>query len=50
MKTISGTNNRILEIDLTSGKFNEITVSEKERKNYLGGKGLALKLLYDRLT
>ncbi len=50
MRTVSGTNNKILEIDLTSKKFIETNVSEEDRKNYLGGKGLALKLLYDRLT
>ncbi len=50
MKTVYGTTDRILEIDLTSGKFNEIKIPEKDRKEYLGGKGLALKLLYDQLT
>lgn len=50
MRTISGTNNRILKIDLMSQSFTEIKISEKMRNDYLGGKGLALKLLYDRLT
>ncbi len=49
MKTISGTSNRILEIDLNKKEYKIIEVSEKERRDYLGGKGLGLKLLYDRL-
>ncbi len=50
MMRSSGTNDKILEIDLTTGEFSDIKISREERKNYLGGKGLALKLLYDRLT
>ncbi|HDQ04743.1 MAG TPA: aldehyde ferredoxin oxidoreductase [Deltaproteobacteria bacterium] len=49
MREVIGTNNRILEIDLTSKKFKESPVSAKDRDMYWGGKGLALKLLYDRL-
>ena len=49
MREVIGTNNRILEIDLTAKKFKETPVSAKDRDMYWGGKGLALKFLYDRL-
>jgi len=48
MEFITGTSNRILEVNLTNKSFNISTVSENDRKLYLGGKGLALKLLFDR--
>ena len=47
---ISGTSNRVLEVNLTKKDVKEIKVHEKDRKMYLGAKGLGLKLLYDRLT
>ena len=47
---ISGTSNRILEVNLTQKDVKEIQVHEKDRKMYLGAKGLGLKLLYDRLA
>jgi len=49
MQEIIGTSNRVLEIDLSTKKTNVIDVSRKDREMYLGGKGLGLKLLYDRL-
>jgi aldehyde:ferredoxin oxidoreductase len=49
MKTIIGTNNRILEINLSDQSVQEFKVSDADRKMYLGGKGLGLKLLYDRM-
>ncbi len=49
-KTITGTSNRALEIDLTSRTFREVRINETDLELYLGGKGLGLKLLYDRLT
>jgi len=49
MKTLHGSGNRILEADLSSRKVEIYEVSEKERKTYLGGKGLGLKLLFDRM-
>ena len=49
MKNIVGSSNRVLEIDLSSKKFNIYIISETERKMYLGGKGLGLKLVYDRI-
>jgi len=50
MQEIIGTSNRILEIDLTKKSFSEYKVDSKDLKLYLGGKGLGLKLLYDRMT
>ncbi|MCK4661724.1 MAG: aldehyde ferredoxin oxidoreductase family protein [Bacteroidales bacterium] len=50
MKEIAGTNNKILEIDLSANKIEIIQVSEQDRKLFLGGKGLGLKLLSQRLT
>ena len=49
MKEIIGTSNRILEVDLTRSKVDIYEVKPRERRLYLGGKGLGLKLLYDRL-
>ena len=49
MKEIIGTSNRVLEVDLTRSKVDIYHVKPRERRLYLGGKGLGLKLLYDRL-
>ncbi len=49
MDEIRGTSNRILEVNLTNRDFSEYQVDPKDLKLYLGGKGLALKLLYDRM-
>ncbi|MCD4718655.1 MAG: aldehyde ferredoxin oxidoreductase family protein [Desulfobacula sp.] len=49
VKEITGTLNNMLEIDLSKKIFSSISISDKERQMYLGGKGLGLKLLYDRL-
>jgi len=49
MKTIEAVNNKVVEIDLTSGTIDVITVAENDRRQYLGGKGLALKMIYDRI-
>ncbi len=49
MQEIAGTSNKILEVDLATGSFTVGEISEKDRRDYLGGKGLGLKLLYDRL-
>lgn len=48
-KEIIGTNNKVLEIDLNLKSFNVYTISPEDRQRYLGGKGLGLKLLYDRM-
>lgn len=49
MKNIYGTNNIILEIDLTAKKAFSFLVTADERENYLGGKGLGLKYLSERM-
>ena len=49
MKVITGTTNRILEINLSDQSVIQINVSEEDIRMYLGGKGLGLKLLYDRM-
>ncbi|OHD63937.1 MAG: aldehyde ferredoxin oxidoreductase [Spirochaetes bacterium RBG_13_51_14] len=49
MREVIGTNNRILEIDLTKKKFTVTEINKKDRDLYLGGKGMGLKLLYDRM-
>ncbi len=49
MQEMTGTSNRILEVDLTEKNFTIYEVPEEDLKLYLGGKGLALKLLYDRM-
>ena len=40
----SGYIGKILEVDLNSGKLNDIPIDEKTARKFLGGKGLALKL------
>jgi len=49
VKEIAGTLNKVLEIDLSLKTFSKISISDQSRRRYLGGKGLGLKLLYDRL-
>ena len=49
MKEINGTSNRILEVNLTTRTVKEFSVTEEERRMYLGGKGLGLKYLFDRM-
>jgi len=50
MKKINGTGNMILEVDLTQKKAYHFMVEEDERKKYLGGKGLGLKYLSERMS
>lgn len=49
METIVGTSNRVLAVDLTTQEFEVIEVPDIDRKMYIGGKGLGLKLIYDRM-
>jgi len=49
LKEIIGTSNRALEINLSTKEVKEFKVTAKDRKLYMGGKGLGLKLLYDRM-
>ena len=50
MQEIIGTSNKILEVDLSTKSFKVFEVPEEDRKLYLGGKGLGLKLFYDRIA
>lgn len=50
MQEIQASNNKILEIDLSTGENTIITITEEDRKRFLGGKGLALKLYADRFS
>ncbi|OQY01159.1 MAG: aldehyde ferredoxin oxidoreductase [Bacteroidetes bacterium 4572_117] len=49
MKKIIGTSNRLLEINLSTQSIKVTKINPKEREMYLGGKGLGMKLLYDRM-
>lgn len=49
MKEIYGTSNRVLEINLTTKEVSEFQITENDLDMYLGGKGLALKYLYERM-
>lgn len=50
MKRIQfGPFNKVLEVDLSSEIYSTYIIDDKERALYLGGKGLGLKLIYDRL-
>lgn len=49
MQEVIGTNNKILEVNLSDQSFIVSSINEKDRALYLGGKGIALKLVYDRI-
>jgi aldehyde:ferredoxin oxidoreductase len=49
METIVGTSNRILEVNLSDRTTAIHSISNEDRRLYLGGKGLGLKLIQDRL-
>ena len=40
---------KFLEVDLSSGKIKDITFNDDVLKNFVGGRGLATKILWDRL-
>jgi aldehyde:ferredoxin oxidoreductase len=46
---VYGYNNRIAEVDLTTGEVTEISLEEEILQQYVGGRGLATKILWDRL-
>ncbi|HQP50488.1 MAG TPA: aldehyde ferredoxin oxidoreductase family protein [Spirochaetota bacterium] len=48
MNVISGTSNKYLDINLSTKTWSVYEVSHDDLKNYLGGKGLAVKIFYDR--
>ncbi len=47
--TISAVSNKVLDVDLTTGNIGEIEISDEDRRRYIGGKGLAIKLLFDHI-
>jgi len=49
VRDISGTSNRGLNVDLSTGAVSPFDIADSDRRDYLGGKGLGLKLLYDRM-
>lgn len=50
MQTLIGPSNRLLNVNLTSGRITTTQISKDTRHLYLGGKGVGLRLLYERLT
>lgn len=50
MKDIIGSSNRVLEINLSSKAVEESVISRNDRQWYMGGKGLGIKSLSDRLN
>jgi aldehyde:ferredoxin oxidoreductase len=49
MQEIIGTSNRVLVVNLTTKQSETYHVKDSERRLYLGGKGLGLKLICDRM-
>lgn len=49
MTEIVAVTDKVLDVDLTSGNVRILGISDTDRKQYIGGKGLALKLLYDHI-
>ena len=45
---MKGMNNKLLEVNLTKQEVNELNISDQILRNYLGGRGLGVKLLVDR--
>lgn len=48
-ETIYGYHGVILEVDLTNKKTNRIRLSKEDARNFIGGRGLGMKLLADRM-
>lgn len=46
---ISGYAGKFLEVDLSYGIFKDVRFADKVLKDYVGGRGLATKILCDRL-
>lgn len=44
-----GYHGKILEVDLTSGRVESVPLEAEDAHRYLGGRGLALRLFYDRV-
>src|SRR4030042_1885948 len=46
---IYGYNGIILDVDLSSGKIDKKAINPNDLRNFVGGRGLGVKLLWDRL-
>jgi len=46
---ISGYAGKFLEVNLSTGKIKDVKFDDEVLKNYVGGRGLAAKILWDRL-
>ncbi|MEM2703795.1 MAG: aldehyde ferredoxin oxidoreductase C-terminal domain-containing protein [Candidatus Bathyarchaeia archaeon] len=44
-----GYTGKLLEVDLSSGKIRDITLQEEMLRQFIGGRGLATKILWDKL-
>ena len=40
---------KFLEVDLSAEKVKDVTFDEQKLRRYIGGRGLATKILWDRL-
>jgi aldehyde:ferredoxin oxidoreductase len=49
MEELVASGNRVLEVNLSTRRVSEFRIGSAERRTYLGGKGLGLKYLYERL-
>jgi aldehyde:ferredoxin oxidoreductase len=49
MNNIPGYRGSILEIDLSTGRIEKVPVSPSDAKNFIGGRGLGMKILWDKL-
>ena len=49
MNKLYGYSGSILEVDLTTGKIEKVPVSPSDAKNFIGGRGLGMKILWDKL-
>ena len=50
MKEVVGTTGKVLEIDLSHSAIREFLITPQERQQYIGGKGLGLYYLSQRLS
>lgn len=49
MDKLHGYRGSILEVDLTSGKIEKVPVSPSDAKQFIGGRGLGIKILWDKV-
>ncbi len=50
MEKLIGMSKKVIEVNLSSQSFSIFNVPDADIKMYLGGKGLGLKLIYDRIS